>query len=70
MDQVEIRAEPELTIATAGQALLAQLEARGSTRSHRETVECHVRVHLVTFFRPGKGENQDQVLPGLAGAGG
>jgi integrase len=40
-----------MTVATAGVALLAQLEARGSSKSHRETVESHLRVHLVPFFK-------------------
>jgi integrase len=51
MDEVEVRSDPEMTVATAGVALLAQLEARGSSKSHRETVESHLRVHLVPFFK-------------------
>jgi hypothetical protein len=51
MDEVEVRTDPQLTIATVGLALLAQLKARGSSRSHRETVESHLRVHLVPFFK-------------------
>jgi integrase len=51
MDEVEVRRDPALTVAAAGQALLAQLEARGCSRSHRETAESHLRVHLVPFFR-------------------
>ena len=51
MDERELRTDPELTVAMAGKALLAQLEARGCSRSHRETVESHLRVHLVPFFR-------------------
>jgi integrase len=50
MDEVQVSTEPGLTVATAGVALLAQLEARGSSRSHRETVESHIRVHLVPYF--------------------
>jgi hypothetical protein len=51
MDAVEIRTDPELTVATVGVALLAQLEAMGTAKSHRETVESHLRVHLVPFFK-------------------
>jgi integrase len=40
-----------MTVATAGIALLTQLEARGASKSHRETVESHLRVHLVPFFK-------------------
>src|SRR4051812_28492437 len=32
--------DPTRTVATAGQALLDQLEAKGCARSHIETVEC------------------------------
>jgi integrase len=38
-------------MAMAGQALLARLEAKGSSRSHVETAESHLRVHLVPFFK-------------------
>jgi hypothetical protein len=51
MDDVQIPTDPDLTVATAGVALLAQLEARGNSKSHRETVESHVRVHLVPYFK-------------------
>ncbi len=51
MDQVEVRTDPELTVATAGVALLAQLEVRGASKSHRETVESHLRVHLEPYFK-------------------
>jgi hypothetical protein len=51
MDQPEPRNEPDRTVATAGAALLVQLEARGASKSHRETVESHLRVHLLPFFK-------------------
>ncbi len=38
-------------MAMAGQALLARLEAKGSSKSHVETAESHLRVHLVPFFK-------------------
>jgi hypothetical protein len=34
----------------AAEALRQQLEARGSSRSHLETVESHLRVHLCPLF--------------------
>lgn len=42
--------DPGITIARAGQAFVEQLEARGRAKSHVETVEAHLRVHLVPFF--------------------
>ena len=44
MDVVDVISDRERTIETAGQALLAQLEAKGSAKSHVETVESHLRV--------------------------
>jgi integrase len=40
----------ERTVADAAQALLERLEALGRSKSHRETVESHVRVHIVPAF--------------------
>lgn len=51
MDEVAIPTQPTVTVGSAGVVLLAQLEARGSSRSHRETVESHLRVHLEPFFK-------------------
>ncbi len=42
--------DPQRTVAVLGNALLAQLELRGRARSHIESVECHLRVHLLPFF--------------------
>jgi hypothetical protein len=50
MDTIQVSADPDRTLAAAGEALLAQLEARGCARSHIETAESHLRVHLVPFF--------------------
>jgi hypothetical protein len=33
-------------VADAGAALLEHLEAQGRSKSHRETVESHLRVHI------------------------
>ena len=51
MATVQVTSDPEVTIAIAGQALLTRLEAKGSAKSHLETVESHLRVHLVPFFK-------------------
>lgn len=51
MAVVQVTTDPERTVGTAGQALLSHLEAKGSSRSHLETVESHLRVHLVPFFK-------------------
>jgi integrase len=51
MDEVEVRADPDMTVATTGIALLAQLDVRGSSKSHRESVESHLRVHLVPYLK-------------------
>jgi integrase len=45
-----VLATPETTIAIAGKAFVEQLEARGRAKSHVETAESHLRVHLVRFF--------------------
>src|SRR4051812_9948185 len=50
MVHVHSTSNPDVTVSTAGQALMASLEARGCARSHLETVESHLRVHLVPFF--------------------
>ena len=48
---VQVTSDPERTMTIAGQALLARLEAKGSSKSHIETTESHLRVHLVPFFK-------------------
>ena len=45
-------------MASVGVALLGHLEAKGCSKSHRETVESHLRVHLVPFF---KGRSLDRI---------
>jgi integrase len=47
---VALAPDPERTIALLGAALLARLDAKGRSRSHIETVETHLRLHLVPFF--------------------
>jgi integrase len=42
--------DAEMTLAVAGRALVEHLHARGRSKSHIETVESHLRVHLVPFF--------------------
>ena len=51
MAAVQVTSDPERTMAMAGQALLMRLEAKGASKSHLETVESHLRVHLVPFFK-------------------
>jgi len=48
---VQVVSDPERTVETVGQALLMQLEGKGSAKSHIETAESHLRVHLVPFFK-------------------
>jgi integrase len=51
MTGIQATTDRERTVAVAGQLLLRRLEAKGSARSHVETVESHLRVHLVPFFK-------------------
>jgi integrase len=51
MRQMAPPPEERVTIEQAGAALLWALEDRNRSKSHRETVESHVRVHLVPHFR-------------------
>jgi integrase len=46
MDQVQHVSSPSRTVADAGSALLEHLEVQGRSRSHRETAESHLRVHI------------------------
>ena len=50
MAEIQAVTDPDVTIAVAGEALLAHLEGKGCSKSHLETVESHLRVHLVPFF--------------------
>jgi hypothetical protein len=62
MEVVQITTDPDITIAVAGQALLARLEARACAKSHIETVESHLPVHLVPFFGNRPLERIDEDL--------
>lgn len=42
--------QPYRTVAVAGALFTEHLQAKGRSRSHLETVESHLRVHLVPFF--------------------
>jgi integrase len=46
MGEVEQVSSPTRTVADAGVRLLEHLEALGRSKSHRETVESHLRVHI------------------------
>jgi integrase len=50
IDEVRTVSRADRTVADVGAALLVQLEALGRSKSHRETVESHVRVHIVPAF--------------------
>jgi hypothetical protein len=47
---VPVVADPQRTVEVAGRAFIEHLQVRGRTKSHIETVESHLRVHLVPFF--------------------
>jgi hypothetical protein len=49
-DAVPVVPDPERTVGVVGRAFVEQLEARGRSKSHVETVESHLRVHLLPFF--------------------
>jgi integrase len=51
MAEIQAVTDPDVTLEVAGAALLAQLEAKGCSKSHLETVESHLRVHLAPFFK-------------------
>jgi integrase len=63
MATVQATTDSDTTVAVAGEALLARLEARACAKSHIETVESHLRVHLVPFFgnRPLDRIDEDDV---------
>jgi hypothetical protein len=50
MAEVQVTTNADRTLADLGGALLAQLEAKGRSRSSIQSVETHLRVHLVPFF--------------------
>ena len=68
MSAVAVTTDPDRTVATLGDALLAQLETRGRARSHIETVESHLRVHIRPFFgnRPVDRIGEEHVTRFLA----
>ena len=51
MDEVQVTTDAELTVVIAGVALLEQLEAEGRAKSHLQTVESHLRVHIAPLFK-------------------
>src|SRR5918995_991630 len=68
MSAVAVTTDPDRTLATLGDALLAALETRGRARSHIETVESHLRVHIRPFFghRPVDRIGEEHVIRFLA----
>src|SRR3954468_1526748 len=67
-DAVPLAPDRERTIAAAGRAFVEHLEARGRSKSHVETVESHLRVHLLPFFgdRPLERLSSDDITRRLA----
>jgi integrase len=51
MDEVHVTTDVAVTVAVAGRAWLEALEAKGRAKSHIQTVESHLRVHLELFFK-------------------
>jgi integrase len=50
IDDVRQVSNPDRTVEDVGAALLDHLEALGRSKSHRESVECHLRVHINPAF--------------------
>jgi len=46
----EAVADPARTIEVVGLALVGRLEGKGRARSHIQTVEAHLRLHLIPYF--------------------
>ena len=51
MDEVQVTTDASVTVAIAGRAWVEALEAKGRAKSHVQTVESHLRVHLEPFFK-------------------
>jgi integrase len=51
MSEVQVTTDVAVTVAIAGRAWIDALEAKGRARSHVQSVESHLRVHLEPFFK-------------------
>ena len=50
MEEVQSTSTPDRSVADVAQLHLDALTAKGRSRSHVETVESHIRIHIVPFF--------------------
>ena len=51
MDEIVVVTDVSVTVGVGGRAWLEALEAKGRSKSHVQTVESHLRVHLEPFFK-------------------
>jgi hypothetical protein len=51
MGELQVTTDVTVTVALAGRAWVEALEAKGRARSHVQTVESHLRVHLEPYFK-------------------
>src|SRR3954451_23881874 len=51
MSEVQVTTDAAVTVALAGRAWVEALDAKGRSKSHVQTVESHLRVHLEPFFK-------------------
>ena len=51
MSEVHVTTDVAVTMAIAGRAWIEALEAKGRARSHVQSVESYLRVHLEPFFK-------------------
>jgi integrase len=62
MTEVVVTSAPDRTFALAAGLHLEALTAKGRSRSHVETVESHIRVHLVPYFGTRPIDRLDEEL--------
>ena len=51
MAEVVVVTDITVTVGVAGRAWIEALEAKGRSKSHVQTVESHLRVHLEPLFK-------------------
>ena len=68
MEEVQVTSTPDRSVAHAAELQLDALAAKGRSRSHLETAESHVRIHLLPFFgaRPIDRVDEDQITRFIA----
>ena len=64
MAEVIVTSAPDRTFALAADRHLEALTAKGRSRSHLETVESHIRIHLIPYFgtRPIDRIDEEQII--------